>query len=81
MQVRTQISLVTLPGFIIAALILVLDAVLHILGHKTVVYDQAVPTIVALYLGGQVGVQAGTYHLFNGSNNTNSNNKRGGPDG
>lgn len=43
-----------LPGAVIAGLLIAADVVLHLWGHDAVVFDQTVPVIAALYLGGRV---------------------------
>ena len=41
-------------GTIVALALIVGDTVLHLVGKPVAVYDEAVPVIVALYLGGHI---------------------------
>lgn len=43
-----------LPGAVIAAMLIAADVALHMSGHEAAVFDQTVPVIAALYLGGRV---------------------------
>lgn len=47
-----------IPGAVIAVLLIVADVVLRITGHDAQVFDQTVPVVAAVYLGGQVATHA-----------------------
>lgn len=47
-----------IPGAVIAVLLIVADVVLRVTGHDAQVFDQTVPVVAAVYLGGQVATHA-----------------------
>lgn len=50
---NARLAVWDLPGALVAALLIVADVALHISGHDAAVFDQTVPVIAALYLGGR----------------------------
>lgn len=47
-----------IPGAAIAALLIAADVALHMTGHEAVVFDNTVPVIAALYLGGRLSTNS-----------------------
>lgn len=47
-----------LAGTLVAALLIGSDVALRMTGHDAKVFDEAIPLIVALYLGGRVAISA-----------------------
>lgn len=62
------------PGAIIAGLLVVADVALHITGHDAAVFDQTVPVIAALYLGGRVATTSAHLAAAAGASTTTSEN-------
>ncbi len=58
MNVRHLLAGTDLAGTLVAVSLIVADVYLRASGHDARVFDEAIPTIVALYLGGRLAISA-----------------------
>ena len=55
---NARMAIWDIPGALIAGLLIAADVALHLTGHEASVFDNTVPVIAALYLGGRMTTTA-----------------------